>query len=151
MTNKREDELDPELKRIILRKMMKRLSAISKEREVEKEVKKIINIHSIKELDNILDIARRKGVPLFVDFWAPWCAPCLLLAPIFEKLAERFYGKAYFAKVNVEEVPEAAERYGIMSIPTIIAFKNGEIVDIRIGYMPEVQLTLWMRSIIENR
>jgi thioredoxin 1 len=67
-------------------------------------------------------------VPVIVDFWAPWCAPCRMMAPEFEKLAGDHSAKARFVKVNIEEARDVATRYGVMSIPTLAKFEGGEIV-----------------------
>ena len=72
-----------------------------------------------------------------VDFWAVWCMPCLMVAPIMENLAKKYEGKIAFGKVNVDEERDIAMRFGIMSIPTIIIFKDGKMVDQIIGAMPE--------------
>lgn len=71
--------------------------------------------------------------PVLVDFWAPWCRPCLMMAPVIEELALELDGKAVIGKVNVDEQSQYAQQYGIMSIPTLLVFKNGEVVDTMIG------------------
>ncbi len=73
-----------------------------------------------------------EGVAL-VDFWAPWCGPCRMIAPVIEELAEEFDGKAKICKVNTDEEQEIAAKFGIRSIPTLIFMKNGEIVDQIVG------------------
>ena len=73
---------------------------------------------------------------LVADFWADWCGPCKLLGPVIEQLATDYDGKAVVGKVNVDDEPELAQRFGIMSIPTVIFFKDGKEVDKKIGVMP---------------
>ena len=77
----------------------------------------------------------RKGL-LVVDFWAEWCGPCKLLGPVIEQLATDYDGKAVVGKVNVDDEPELAQKYAIMSIPTVMFFKDGELIDKKIGVMP---------------
>jgi thioredoxin 1 len=78
--------------------------------------------------------------PVLVDFWAPWCGPCRAVAPVVEELAKEYSGKAGFAKVNVDEAPLLASQYGVMSIPTIMIFKNGKPAEQVIGYKPKNDL-----------
>ncbi|MBN2769032.1 MAG: thioredoxin [Campylobacterales bacterium] len=78
------------------------------------------------------DATISEGV-VMVDFWAPWCGPCRMIAPVIEELAEDFDGKAKICKVNTDEQQDIAIKYGIRSIPTILFFKNGEMVDQMVG------------------
>jgi len=78
------------------------------------------------------DATIAEGISL-VDFWAPWCGPCRMLAPVIEELAEDFDGKAKICKVNTDEEQDIAVKYGIRSIPTILFFKDGELVDQMVG------------------
>ncbi len=72
-----------------------------------------------------------------VDFWAAWCGPCQVLGPVIEELAGEFEGKAIISKLNVDENPNTAAQYGIRSIPTMLIFKNGEVVDQMVGALPK--------------
>jgi thioredoxin 1 len=74
--------------------------------------------------------------PVLVDFWAAWCAPCRMVAPAVEKVAETYAGKAKVGKLNVDEHPEIAQEFGIRSIPTLLVFKGGQVVEQRVGAVP---------------
>ena len=71
--------------------------------------------------------------PVLIDFWAPWCGPCRMVSPIVDELAEDLDGKANIGKINVDEQPDLAAQYGIMSIPTLLVFKGGELAGKKIG------------------
>ena len=86
------------------------------------------------------DKAVGNGVSM-VDVWASWCGPCKMLAPVMEDLAGRYEGRALVGKVNVDDEPELAGRFGVMSIPTVIFFKDGEEIDRKVGVMPADSFT----------
>ncbi|WP_025729490.1 thioredoxin [Atopobacter phocae] len=89
--------------------------------------------------DQMFEETVSEGLTL-VDFWAPWCGPCRMQAPVIESLAETFEGKMTVAKLDVDENKEQAVKYGIMSIPTLMLFKDGEVVEKMIGLQPEEKL-----------
>lgn len=79
-------------------------------------------------------------LPVLIDFWAPWCGPCRMLAPAVAQIAEEYAGKAKVCKVNVDEAPELARRFGIMSIPTVLVFKGGQLTEKLVGLRPKAEL-----------
>ncbi len=93
---------------------------------------KIKVVNSTQEFDNLI----KENRYVLVDFWATWCAPCRMVAPVIEKIADQYSGKISVAKVDVDEQEELAIRYGIQSIPTVILFKEGRIASKEIGVKP---------------
>jgi thioredoxin 1 len=92
---------------------------------------------TLKEFDQLVDEA-----PLaMIDFWAVWCGPCKMLSPAVEDIAERYGDKVLVGKVNVDEEPELARRFGVMSIPTVVFLKNGREFDRKVGVMPSQAFT----------
>ena len=79
-------------------------------------------------------------IPVLVDFWAVWCAPCLMIAPAVEEIAKEYDGKLKVCKLNVDEAPKTSSEYGIMSIPTLAIFKDGVLADKVIGVVPKSEL-----------
>lgn len=87
--------------------------------------------------DSTFDEALKSEKPVLVDFWAEWCGPCKMIGPLVEELAGDYEGKAVVAKLNVDENPQVTARFGVRSIPTLLVFKNGEVVDKQIGAVPK--------------
>ncbi len=105
---------------------------------------KPIKIENAAEFEKIVN---NLTVPVIIDFWAVWCGPCQMFAPTFESVAKKFPLKANFLKVNTEEVPEIAARFGIRSIPTITALKNGNEIDRVMGAVDEFSFTMWVENL----
>ena len=84
--------------------------------------------------------------PVVVDFWAEWCGPCRMIAPALEEIAGSLCDKVKIVKLNVDENPATASKYGIMSIPTLMMFKNGELASRQIGAAPKQKLEQWIKS-----
>ncbi len=87
--------------------------------------------------DNFEKEVLNSDIPVLVDFWATWCGPCRMLAPIIEEIAKEYDGKAKVGKVNVDEEEALAIKFGIASIPTVLVFRGGEITDKLVGYRPK--------------
>ena len=137
------EELDTELERIKMRKLKELMSRSSSSKSPERKGVLHLNTESFKEL------LKSEEKPVLVDFWAEWCAPCRMLSPIIEKLAEKYSGKVVFAKVNVDECPELANEYGIMAIPTLILFINGAEVNRIVGLVPEEYIEAMIKNYVK--
>ncbi len=103
---------------------------------------------------HVTDAAFEKTVlqsvtPVIVDFWAPWCGPCKMVAPTLDKLAKEFAGKVVVAKVNTDENPEWAQKYGVQGIPTMLFIANGKIIHRQVGALPERMLRETLSQFLE--
>jgi thioredoxin 1 len=104
----------------------------------------VVNANDNNFQEEVLDAAK----PVLVDFWAPWCGYCTKLAPILEELAEEMSDQIIIAKVNVDENRSLSQKYGVMSLPTMLVFKNGDQVERLTGYLPKANITSKLENII---
>ena len=90
--------------------------------------------------NNFKDEVLNSNIPVLVDFWATWCGPCRMVAPIVEEIADEYDGRIKVGKVNVDEEPELAMQFRVASIPTLMVFKNGQLVNTAVGYRPKADI-----------
>ena len=96
--------------------------------------------------DNFENEVLKSAKPIVVDFWAEWCGPCKVLGPIIDDVAPEFEGKVRFTKINIDENPNTAPKYGIRGIPTIMIFKNGDLAATNVGVLTKSELTNFLNE-----
>ena len=130
-----------EIRKRKIKELMEKIERMRKEKKMKEEKLKIeVGEENFKK--EVIEKSKEKGV--VVDFWAEWCMPCLMLAPILEKLVKEYKGKFILAKVNVDREPRLSQEYGVMSIPNVKFFKNGRVVDEFVGVIPEHAVKEWL-------
>ncbi len=94
--------------------------------------------------DNFEDEVLKSDLPVLLDFWADWCGPCKMIAPILEQIAEQYQGKLRVAKLNIDENPKTPQHYGVRGIPTLMLFKDGEVEATKVGALSKSQLEAFL-------
>lgn len=134
-------EEDEELRLIKEKKLMERMRL--------KEKKQKMNAKPVLVTDSNFNEIINKHPLVSIDCWAPWCGPCVAIAPIIEELAKEYAGKVLFGKLNVDENPRTAERFRIFSIPTLLIIENGKEVDRIVGLVPKDQIEARLKKHLE--
>ena len=104
-----------------------------------------MGVSKVSDKDFEIEVLK-SAEPVVVDFWAEWCGPCRMIAPALEEIAGTMNGKVKIVKLNVDENPATASKYGIMSIPTLMIFKNGELASRQVGAAPKQKLEQWITT-----
>lgn len=103
--------------------------------------------HQVSDQNFETEVLKAEG-PVVVDFWAEWCGPCKAMSPLVDQLASEMGEKVKIVKVNIDESPNAPTKYGVRGIPTFMVFRDGQVVDTRVGSMSKGQLNEWVQSVI---
>ena len=98
--------------------------------------------------DNFDQMVLQAKTPVLVDFWAPWCRPCMMVSPILDELAKEYSGRATVARVDVDQNPKTASRYNVMSIPTLLIFDKGEPISHTVGFRPKDELKQTLDEVV---
>jgi thioredoxin 1 len=137
-------KLEDEELRIINERRMKKLQQIVNEKELLKNIKEPLNLDDSNFAQTI-----NKYPLLLVDFWAPWCGPCRMMSPIIDQVGKEYIGKLVVGKVNVDENPNISGQFGISSIPTLILFKRGQVVNNIIGSVSKSRIDEMVKMHLE--
>ncbi len=135
--------MDDEIEKILNKKLRELMHNMMKTNTDPQVGEIVYNVNDQNFAEKVIERSNIK--PVIVDFWAPWCGPCRILSPAIERAVKKFNGEVLLAKLNVDENPITASRFGIMSIPTVIMFRNGKPVDHFIGALPEPYIVEWIR------
>jgi len=106
-----------------------------------------MTVNKVSDANFDAEVLKATG-PVVVDFWAEWCGPCRMISPALEEIAGAMGGKVKIVKLNVDENPATASKYGIMSIPTLMIFKNGELASRQVGAAPKQKLEQWITATV---
>jgi len=137
-------DYDPELEELLKKKIKQIMNTSKGMQENQKTQEELVAHLDSNTFDNFI----KSHKVAVIDFWAEWCAPCIMLAPIIEELAKD-YPQVGFGKVNSDENQDIAARYGVMSLPTVIFFKNGEPVDEVIGVVPREEIEIRIKELLK--
>lgn len=103
------------------------------------------HIKAVTDVD-FEQVVLKANKPVLIDFWAQWCGPCRALSPVLEEVAAQYFDKIIIGKVNIDENPQVPSKYGVMSIPTLILFNNGQVVAMKMGLMSKSELSAFIDS-----